>query len=259
MSENQSGEHPKSSSRDGGSSRLTHKRQDLRNLVGQAAEDYLKAIFEIAGTLGIASTNQIAEKLGVRPASVTGMLQKLANLENPPVEYHKHRGVVLTPSGEKIAVEIIRHHRLLELFLHNVLGYTWDEVHREAELLEHFISEKFEERIAAVLGNPEIDPHGDPIPTPELKFPEASHEIHNLHELRPPQRAVVQRVNSSDDNFLRHLASLHLMPGSLIDVVEYAALDDTLKIRIIAQPGGQDQRVVTLGRDITSQVHVFLI
>ena len=231
----------------------------LRKLAGQAAEDYLKAIFEIAGSEGRATTNQIAEKLGVRPASVTGMLQRLATLELPLVIYNKHRGVELTLEGKKIAIEIIRHHRLLELFLHDTLGYNWDEVHQEADLLEHFISEKFEERIAAALGNPVIDPHGDPIPTQDLVFPEIVEDVCSLHVLRPSQKAVIYRVKSDDAEFLRELGSLDLLPGTEIEVAEYFPLDDLFRIVIGSGGRGATRETVILKSSAARQIQVRLM
>ncbi len=131
----------------------------------ESVDDYLKAILELSGAEeSRVTTNALAERLRVRTPSVTGMLQKLA-LERPAlVLYEKHHGVRLTAAGKRRAWELVRHHRLLELFLHDVLKYSWDEVHEEAERLEHFISERFEDRVAAILGDPEIDPHGHVIP-----------------------------------------------------------------------------------------------
>src|SRR5260370_13950475 len=131
----------------------------------ESMDDYLKAILELGGSdEAQVTSNALAEHLGVRPASVTGMLQKLAGQRQPLVLYEKHRGVKLTAAGKRRAWELVRHYRLLELFLHDVLKYSWDEVHEEAERLEHFISERFEDRVAAILGDPEIDPHGHVIP-----------------------------------------------------------------------------------------------
>src|SRR5437868_1114990 len=131
----------------------------------EATDDYLKAILELSGTSETPVTsNDLAARLNVRAASVTGMLQKLARQKPPLVLYRKHYGVRLSSAGKRRAWEIVRHHRLLELFLHDVLKYSWDEVHEEAERLEHFISERFEDRVAAILGDPEIDPHGHVIP-----------------------------------------------------------------------------------------------
>ena len=131
----------------------------------ESVDDYLKAILELGGAEDSrVTTNALAERLGVRTPSVTGMLQKLASQRPALVLYEKHRGVRLTAAGKRRAWELVRHHRLLELFLHDVLKYSWDEVHEEAERLEHFISERFEDRVAAILGDPEIDPHGHVIP-----------------------------------------------------------------------------------------------
>lgn len=131
----------------------------------ESVDDYLKAILELGGAEDSrVTTNALAERLGVRTPSVTGMLQKLAGQRPALVLYEKHRGVQLTATGKRRAWELVRHHRLLELFLHDVLKYSWDEVHDEAERLEHFISERFEDRVAAILGDPEFDPHGHLIP-----------------------------------------------------------------------------------------------
>ena len=138
--------------------------------VSHAVEDYLKAIYELQIEHGKVSTNALADQLKVAPASVTGMLKKLAEDRPRLVNYERHHGVVLTPAGEKIALEVIRHHRLIELYLHQALGYPLDQVDAEAEKLEHVISEDFEDRIAKWLGNPEIDPHGDPIPSKDGKI-----------------------------------------------------------------------------------------
>jgi DtxR family transcriptional regulator, Mn-dependent transcriptional regulator len=131
----------------------------------ESVDDYLKALLELGGAQDSrVNTNALAERLGVRTPSVTGMLKKLAAQRPAMVLYEKHRGARLTAAGKRRAWELVRHHRLLELFLHDVLNYSWDEVHEEAERLEHFISERFEDRVAAILGDPEIDPHGHVIP-----------------------------------------------------------------------------------------------
>ena len=127
-------------------------------------QDYLKTIYELTEQGESASTNALAKKMKISAPSVTGMIQKLATSKPALVEYQKHQGVTLTKEGKRAALEVIRHHRLLEAWLVQTLGYSWDEVHEEAERLEHVISEDFEDRIAAMLGHPEFDPHGDPIP-----------------------------------------------------------------------------------------------
>ena len=220
-----------------------------RENLSQAIEDYLKAIYEVASVDGRASTNQIADALDVKPASVTGMIQKLAAADPPLVEYQKHRGVALTPEGERVALEIIRHHRLLEQFLHETLGFPWDEVHEEAHRLEHVISEAFEERVAQVLGNPKFDPHGAPIPTRDLEMP--SHATQCLHDLRSGQRAVIQRVPDDDPNLLRYLGERCVVLNARFVVVDYSPFDDNLKIKI----DGRSETVV-LGPGITSQIFV---
>ena len=143
----------------------------------ESVDDYLKAIFALAGAEGrrVGST-ALADRLQVAPASITNMLQKLAAAQNPLVEYERHHGVRLSDAGRRRALEIVRHHRLIETFLHRMLDYNIDELHDEAERLEHFISEHFEERVAAKLGNPERDPHGHCIPALDGSMP-SSHLI----------------------------------------------------------------------------------
>jgi DtxR family Mn-dependent transcriptional regulator len=178
----------------------------------EAIDDYLKAIFQLSGREERqVSSTEVAGALDITAASVTNMLQKLAALEPPLVVYEKHRGVQLSKAGKKRALEIIRHHRLLETFLHQVLGYPWDEVHQEAERLEHFISERFEERIAAKLGHPEFDPHGHAIPAMDGSLP--TQEPRSLSQLRPGQSAKVSSVSDKDPEMLRYLASQGIRPG----------------------------------------------
>jgi DtxR family Mn-dependent transcriptional regulator len=218
----------------------------------QTIEDYLKVIFDITSKEERASTNQIAEALGVTPASVTGMVQRLSNSQPPLLDYQKHHGVKLTEAGQHIALEVVRHHRLLEMYLHQALGYGWDEVHAEADRLEHVISEEFEERIATALGNPSHDPHGDPIPSRDLRMP--STPSTQLANLRPGQRAIVQRVRNADLKLLRYLSQIGLVPMAHLTVLEYSPFDDNLKISIENQ-----ESPVILGPRITSQVFVDLI
>ena len=193
-------------------------RKPIRENLTHVIEDYLKTIYDLTASSGRATTNGIAERMGVTAASVTNMIQKLAATQPPLLEYRKHRGVVLTEAGEKVALEIIRHHRLLEMFLHQTLGYSWDAVHEEADRLEHVISEKFEERIAETLGNPRHDPHGDPIPTRELHLPDSTATA--LSQLRPGQEAIVQRVRSEDPELLRYLSDLGLTPEARLTALD---------------------------------------
>ncbi len=224
----------------------------MRENLTHAIEDYLKAIYKLTVTHGRASTNDLAERLEVKPASVSGMIKKLSETEPPLVEYEKHRGVVLTREGEKIALEIIRHHRLLELYLHQMLGYPWDKVHEEADRLEHVISEEFEARIAAALGDPLHDPHGDPIPTVELTLPPFT--TTPLSRLRPDNQAIIRRVYDSDPELLCYLEEHGLVPQSHIHVLEYSPFDDNLTIQI----EGQEVKLV-LGPRVTEQVFVDLL
>ncbi|MFN2104105.1 MAG: metal-dependent transcriptional regulator [Candidatus Promineifilaceae bacterium] len=217
--------------------------------ISPASQDYLKAIYELSERYGRASTSHIADQLAIKPASVTGMLQKMAQDEPPLVTYKKHQGVTLTPEGEKAALEIVRHHRLIESFLHEILGYSWDEVHEEAERLEHVISEDMERRMAAVLGNPKRDPHGHPIPTQDLTIAQMT-DI-PLHDLRPGDTAVVERVHDSDSDLLRYLDSLGLRPPAKVHVVSYVPFDQTIHVQIEEQPG-----IIVLGPRITRDIFV---
>jgi DtxR family Mn-dependent transcriptional regulator len=220
----------------------------IKEPLTQSIQDYLKHIYELTENGGPASTNDLAARLGVKPASVTGMVQKLASAEPALVDYHKHRGVTLTTVGEQAALEVLRHHRLLESWLVQSLGYRWDEVHEEACRLEHVISEDFEARMAAALGNPRRDPHGDPIPDADLVMP--SDESHPLSSLRPPQRAVILRVTDEDPALLRHLTGLGLIPGSQLEVASYSPFDNNLTVTV------QDRPSTVLGLAITSKIFV---
>jgi DtxR family Mn-dependent transcriptional regulator len=213
----------------------------------QSTQDYLKHIFELTEAGAPASTNDLAKRLGVKPGSVTGMIQKMATTEPPLVDYFKHQGVTLTQEGEQAALEVLRHHRLLESWLVQSLGYSWDEVHEEACRLEHVISEDFEARMDAALGHPTHDPHGDPIPTPELVMP--TDKTLPLSRLRPNQEAIVQRVIGEEPAFLRHLQELGLVPGAQIEIRGYSPFDHNLTITI-------DNETVVLGLSITSKILV---
>jgi len=217
-----------------------------------AVEDYLKAIYKLTAGQQRASTNQIAEEMDVAPASATGMIQKMARMIPPLVDYQKHQGVLLTSTGENAALEVIRHHRLLELYLHERLGYSWDQVHGEADRLEHVISEELEERIAQALGDPSHDPHGDPIPTRDFQVP-AQVET-RLSFLRPGQAAIVRRVANTNPDFLRYLQGIGLVPNARLVVSDYSPFDENLSISI----GGQNKPII-LGFLVTGQVFVTLI
>jgi DtxR family Mn-dependent transcriptional regulator len=198
--------------------------------ISEAVDDYLKAILELGGAdEQQVTSNALAARLSVRAASVTGMLQKLATQRPPLVLYEKHRGARLTTAGKRRAWELVRHHRLLELFLHDSLRYSWDEVHEEAERLEHFISERFEDRVAAILGDPEVDPHGHPIPQ---KYAEGSFPAEtplSRWSLGAPAR--ISSVNDRDAAALRELERLGLRPGVVV-VVERRKQGASVFVRI---------------------------
>lgn len=218
----------------------------------ESVEDYLKTIYELVSLHGRASTTQIAEVLDVRPASVTGMIQRLAGTDPPLVVYEKHRGALLTPKGEKAALEVIRHHRLLERFLYEILDFSWDKVHEEAHRLEHVISDEFEERMAVVLGNPTYDPHGDPIPSRDLTLPSCTNL--SLHDLRVGQSAIVKRVPDTDSALLCHLADKGVVPGTCLEVVGYSPFDENLKIKV-----AENDELIVFGPSITTKIFVEIL
>jgi len=219
----------------------------MPKIMTTSTQDYLKRIYELTENGLPASTNDLARELKIKPASVTGMIQKLAAEKPALVEYQKHQGVTLTAAGKRAALEVIRHHRLLEAWLVQTLGYSWDEVHEEAERLEHVISEDFERRIAAALGNPTRDPHGELIPTADLKMP--VDDTTPLSSLRPNQSATIQRVVAADPNLLRHLDSLGLTPGIQIEVIEYSTFDNNLTVKV-------GRKTNVLGLNITTKIFV---
>jgi DtxR family Mn-dependent transcriptional regulator len=197
-------------------------RQQLN--LSEAVEDYLKAIYhlhEAAARSGETpprvTTMALANALGVAPGSVTGMIKKLA--DDGLVNHRPYYGVALTEMGERLALEIVRHHRLLELYLTHVVGFGWDEVHEQADALEHAISEEFEDRIAALLGEPAYDPHGDPIPSKAGDLPQMA--AHSLAEQMPApaHSLVITRVLTQDTGRLRYLAQIGLVPGAVFTLV----------------------------------------
>lgn len=203
--------------------------EQRHNLNHQAVEDYLKTIYTLAREESPVSTSRIAEAREVKPASATSMVQRLAKLNM--VDYEKHYGVTLTDEGEKLALEVIRHHRLIELYLIEALGFTWDEVHEEADILEHVISEKLEERIAAALNFPQFDPHGDPIPTKEGQITHV--DARPLASIEVGKRVCVKRIlDDSNSELLRYLAELGLVPGVELDVLDIAPFQGPITIKI---------------------------
>lgn len=183
-------------------------------------EDYLKAIYYLQEESdGRVKTSAIAEYMDVEPPTVTSMMNKLSNRDF--VHYEPYKGVELTDTGTPLALEVIRHHRLLERYLTEHLEYDWSEVHDEADQLEHHISEQFAERVAEVLGDPEIDPHGDPIPTAELELtPNQSRETLNDH--REEERVEIERVRDREPEVLEYLSDHGIQPGITAEITEVA-------------------------------------
>jgi len=193
-----------------------------------AVQDYLKAIYQLGGTSAPVPTNDLATRLGVRPASASGMLRRLDELGL--ATYAKYKGTRLTRRGAKAAVEMIRHHRLLELYLARIVGMPWDKVHAEADALEHHISEELESRLDELLGHPTTDPHGDPIPSPDLVLEETDYIT--LSSVDPGARCVVRRVSDRSPELLRHLDELGLRPGAKVRVLEAVPFGGGVRVRV---------------------------
>jgi DtxR family Mn-dependent transcriptional regulator len=194
--------------------------------LSSSVQDYVKELYKLQGD-GRASTSAVAERMGVAPASATSMLKKLATLGL--AEHEPYRGARLTASGERVAIEMIRHHRLLEEYLSKSLGLSIDAVHAEADRLEHALSEELEALIDASLGFPTHDPHGDPIPSADLELDQR--ELRGLDELPAGTRAIVQRVPDSDRELLRYLDELGLVPGELVEVIVSAPFAGPVSVR----------------------------
>ncbi|MEX0994801.1 MAG: metal-dependent transcriptional regulator [Balneolaceae bacterium] len=215
--------------------------------ISQAVEDYLKTIYrlEIENKGKGVSTTKIANSMKVSSASVTNMIKRLAKLGL--VSYESYYGSVLTESGRKIALEIIRHHRLLELYLKEVMGYSWDQVHDEAENLEHHISEKFEDKIAELLDHPTHDPHGDPIPSKEGLLPEIA--TRPLTDVQEGEDFLLGRVKNQDPELLRYLDDIGLIPGVKIKVLEKGPFKGPITINLEGE-----NKVV--GHDVATHLYV---
>src|SRR3984893_15668454 len=199
-----------------------------RSAFTRAQEDYLKALYNLHGDMRPVPTRDLAHKLGVSSPSVSEMVTRLT--AQGLIEHDRYRGQQLTREGRKIALELVRHHRLLEMFLVQVLGYSWDEVHDEAERLEHVISERMEERIFELLGRPELDPHGHAIPSLKGKVRPVSERT--LSDARAGERVVVQGVSDDDAGRLRELERRGLLPGTRIEVVAASEYEGPIVVRI---------------------------
>jgi DtxR family Mn-dependent transcriptional regulator len=213
--------------------------------LSESVQDYLKTLYDLRQGNERVTTNALAARLDIAAASVTGMLKKLAEMKL--VSYEPYQGAILTPAGEKIALEVIRHHRLIELYLTEAMGYSWDQVHAEADKLEHAISENFVERISQMLGDPKVDPHGDPIPAKDGTV--ASSSRMTLREASAGSVVRIERVRDEDAALLRQVAELGLMPQTVITVG--ANEGNLLHVTL---PAGEDRAV---GHDIAQ--HIFVV
>jgi DtxR family Mn-dependent transcriptional regulator len=220
--------------------------QDL--IRSQAVEDYCKAIFTLEARVEEpVSTNALAERLGITPGSVSAMLKKLG--EQGLIAHVPYRGVRVTQEGRRVALEVIRHHRLLELFLAETLQMPWDRVHAEAEVLEHVISEELEQLIAAKLGDPRFDPHGDPIPSAELELSEP--RTRTLDSLKRGAKGTFVRVSDADPEMLRYLAEQGIYPGERFEVRERQPFGGALFVSF-------GEREHTLGGELARAMRVVL-
>ena len=210
----------------------------------EAVEDYAKALHALAKRCdGPVTTSARSERLGVSPGSVTAMLKRMG--EMGLVEHERYRGALLTADGERVALEVIRHHRLLESYLTEVLGMPWDRVHDEAEVLEHYISEELEERIASALGDPERDPHGDPIPDRQLTVDADPGTA--LAEVEPGASGTLARVSDSNPDMLRFLAERGIWPGAQVTVGEREPFGGSVTIEV-------DGRSHAIGADLAQRI-----
>jgi DtxR family Mn-dependent transcriptional regulator len=200
----------------------------VREPLSRSVEDYLKTIYRLSEGGRPASTSQIAEALSLAPPSVSGMVKRLS--EQGLLSHEPYRGVLLTEAGRVAAIRMVRRHRLIEAYLVGRLGYTWDGVHDEAERLEHAVSDELVERMAEALGYPEVDPHGDPIPDAKGKV--AHPDLHPLSGVATGIVAEVGRVDTSDADRLRYLASAGLVPGARVIVLERAPFNGPITVEV---------------------------
>ncbi|MBB29834.1 MAG: DtxR family transcriptional regulator [Gemmatimonadetes bacterium] len=220
-------------------------------MLSQAAQDYIKSIYKLQNghePVESVNTSLIAEKMEVAAASATNMVKKLAELNL--LQHTPYRGVELTEAGREVALEILRHHRLIELYLSKALGYRWDEVDAEADRLEHVISEEFEDKIDEVLGFPTTDPHGAPIPTKEGDIERFDYQ--RLTDVTEGKSVVIGQVNDQDPEMLRYMASLGLRPGVEIEVRKKAPFNGPIEIQL---SGGERQ---ALGVEVAGHIFVTL-
>jgi DtxR family Mn-dependent transcriptional regulator len=218
-------------------------------MISKAMEDYLKTVYKLAqeGDGQPVGTGALAEALGVAAPSATGMLKRLAELGL--VTHNPRHGVALTPAGEKVALEVVRHHRLLECYLLEALGYSWDAVHEEADRLEHLVSDELEARMDAALGYPTVDPHGDPIPSRDGVV--AAPPQRRLGTLAAGEGGSIGRVSDADAAKLRYLADLGLFPGVVVTVLETLPFNGPLRVRVGGAAGDKEH---LLGQELAADI-----
>ena len=220
-----------------------------QNTISHAVQDYLKAIYKLENsheTEGSVNTKVLSEHLDVAAASATNMVKKLAEMKL--LAYTPYKGFVLTDAGERIALEVIRHHRLLERYLADTLGYSWDEVDAEADRLEHVISEEFEDRIDAALGFPTTDPHGDPIPTKDGSI--EKHDTERLSEIQVGKTVVIRQVSDESSEMLRYMDNLGLRPSATVVVKERAPFNGPMLVSV------DDSGEHSLGLEVAGRIYV---
>jgi len=217
----------------------------------EAVEKYLKTIYEIQQHSGRVKTTALAQTLGITAGSVTDMIKRLSRVRPKLVSHELHKGVALTPRGKKIALSVIRRHRLLETFLNRVLGYSWDEVHDEAQNLEHHISDRLTEAIAEYLNHPQYDPHGNPIPAKDGRV--KADNFHSLTTTPVGESVRIARVHHTDAELLRYLDQLEVRLETIVTVIEKAPFEGPLSIRVGPQ---RDAPIKTLGINVTDEIMV---
>ena len=210
-----------------------------------AAQDTLKFVYLLRRRTGNANNQALAEKLNVKPATITKMLKRLASLGF--ISYEPYRGAGLTESGRKVALEVIRHHRLLELYLVSKLGFTWDEVHSEAEILEHAISERLEQGIAKELGDIRADPHGHPVPTKDGQIHEIESSPLSSHSVG--DRLCIVEVMDDNSEALRYLSSMGIIPGCSIEIIDKMLFEGPIRVKV-------DSNVRAVTPKLASMVYV---
>ena len=204
----------------------------VEETLSASVQDYLKAIYVQTCNGQPTRTMELATALNIRPASVTNMLQKLADTRPDLVVYQKHRGVILTPKGKKAALRVIRQHRLIEQFLYQILEYPLDKIHEEADRLEHAVSPYFTERLARLLQHPNFDPHGDPIPDHNLNLNDPR-TLASLSDLNPGEKGIVRQISNQDSDLLIYLKTIGVYPGAGLKVIQLNPIDGTQQVEII--------------------------